>query len=250
MSGADGSETTAVPPRSVRTVVPPRRGATRVILVRHGESACGRAGIVGGLRGCTGLTDRGRDQAAALAARLERTGELAQATALYGSILPRAIQTAAIIGSAIGPGLVARASCDLCELHPGEVDGRRWDEIGRQLPDWDVDPDAPMSPGGESWSVFVSRAAAAVSELARRHRGQTVVVVCHAGVVEATMLRLGRMGDGVKRLGLATEPTSLTEWEHTDLTDRHHAEGVWRLMRFNDAAHLAPDGDTDRRSSP
>jgi len=48
--------------------------ATRVVLVRHGESKCNADGVVGGQRGCTGLTPDGVDQVAALADRLAATG--------------------------------------------------------------------------------------------------------------------------------------------------------------------------------
>lgn len=230
---------------TARTVEPPRPGATRVVLVRHGESVCGRSGIVGGRRGCRGLTDAGRAEAGALAARLVAGGELSEAAALYSSVLPRAVETAGIIAPGVGGGeLELRQDCDLCELHPGEADGRRFEEIVDALPDWDADPTTPLAPGGEGWTPFVDRAAGAVAALARRHRGQLVVAVCHGGVVEATMLRLGRMGEPSDRLGLPTRHTSLTEWERCG--DR------WRLVRYNDAAHLtglvAVDGAGPRRT--
>nr|MDT0667828.1 histidine phosphatase family protein [Micromonospora sp. DSM 115978] len=44
--------------------------STEVVIARHGEAVCNRAGIVGGDKGCTGLTATGREQAASLAARL------------------------------------------------------------------------------------------------------------------------------------------------------------------------------------
>ena len=50
--------------------------------------------IIGGPKGCTGLTNLGRVQVAALADRLYESGELRQATALYSSVLPRAVETA------------------------------------------------------------------------------------------------------------------------------------------------------------
>ncbi len=67
---------------------------TRVVLIRHGEAICNVAGVVGGHVGCTGLSPTGRRQAEALAARLMETGELADVTALYASVLTRALETA------------------------------------------------------------------------------------------------------------------------------------------------------------
>ncbi len=232
--GAVGADPSRPSRPSIRIVEPTRPDATRVVLVRHGESACGRAGVVGGINGCRGLTDVGRTEASLLAARLTATGELAGAAAFYSSVLPRAVETAAIISPAVGGGLAAVADCDLCELHPGQVDGLRWDDVMAAMPDWDEDPSTPLSPGGEGWSGFVDRAATALTGLARRHQGGLVVVVCHGGVIEASMLRFGRMGAPADRLGLPTRHTSLTEWEHE--------HGRWRLMRYNDAAHLGPPG--------
>ncbi|MGH9089681.1 MAG: histidine phosphatase family protein [Acidimicrobiales bacterium] len=214
--------------------------ATRVVLVRHGEAACNVEGVVGGRRGCTGLTHRGAAQVAALARRLARTGELAGVAALYASRLPRAIETATMLAPALdcwrdGPALEVMTDCGLCELHPGEADGLRWEELATRFgePDWDVDPAHPLSPGGESWSSFVDRAAAAVEGVADAHRRGLVVVACHAGVVEATMLRFLGVGPVRRRLGLRTRHASLTVWARGE---GEWGTGTWLLERYNDVA--------------
>ena len=142
-------------------IFPPEEGATRIVLVRHGEAECNLNRVIGGVKGCTGLTDLGRHQVAALADRLYESGELRQATALYSSVLPRATETAERLRPVVGPGPAAlgpvRERCDLCELHPGEADGMEWSELVETfgVPDWDKDPTMPIAPGGESWSEFV-----------------------------------------------------------------------------------------------
>ena len=78
----------------VLRIFPAEEGATRIVLVRHGEAECNLNRIIGGPKGCTGLTPLGRIQVAALADRLYESGELRQATALYSSVLPRATETA------------------------------------------------------------------------------------------------------------------------------------------------------------
>lgn len=221
-------------PASLRTVPPAPPAATRLVLIRHGEAQCNLAGIVGGPRGCTGLSPAGVRQAQALRDRLARNGALAGARALYASVLPRALDTAAIIAPAVAHGrLEVVADCGLCELHPGAGDGLVWPEFTARYgePDWDTDPDTLLAPGGESWNGFVDRASAALGAVASRHPGEQVVVVCHAGVIEAAMLRLLPVA-GVGRLRLRTEHTSLTEFETDDRS------GGWRLVRYNDAAHL------------
>ncbi|HXX89240.1 MAG TPA: histidine phosphatase family protein [Acidimicrobiales bacterium] len=229
------SQRPAAVPAGVRTTAPPAAVATRLVLVRHGEAVCNVEGVVGGRRGCTGLTDGGRAQARALTRRLEATAELAGAGALYASVLPRALETAAIVAPGVGGGLAVVPDCGLCELHPGEGDGLPWAAFLERFgePDWDRDPTTPLAPGGESWNGFVARAAAALEALARRHRGETVVAVCHAGVVEASLIRFVP-AEGGRRLKLRTDHTALTEWELD--------EGGWRLLRYNDATHLLGDG--------
>ena len=48
-------------PDGVRRIFPSRPDATRIVLVRHGEAVCNVSGVVGGARGCTGLTELGRE---------------------------------------------------------------------------------------------------------------------------------------------------------------------------------------------
>jgi probable phosphoglycerate mutase len=202
------------------------------VLVRHGEAVCNVAGVVGGPSGCTGLTELGVRQAEGLRDRLVDSGELCDVDALYASVLPRALQTAAIAAPGIGDGLEAVADCGLCELHPGEGDGLGWSEFLERFgePNWDEDPTTPLSPGGESWDGFVRRAADALCALVDRHRGERIVAVCHAGVIESSLTAFVPVPPG-RRLKLRTTHASLTEWEHD--------EDGWRLLRYNDAAHLA-----------
>ncbi|MHB1503661.1 MAG: histidine phosphatase family protein [Acidimicrobiales bacterium] len=239
VNGAGGER---APAAGVRTVPAAEEGATRVVLVRHGESVCNIAGVVGGHAGCTGLSPAGVSQVEALRSRLAVTGELASAVALYSSVIPRAVQTASIIRPVIGGGrLEVVQDCGLCELHPGEADGLSWGELAERFgePDWDEDPTSVLAPGGESWSGFVDRASAAVEEVALRHQGGTVVIACHAGVVEATVLAFLPIGAGRHRLGLRTSYASLTEWELRDRdSTSSDARRRWRLCRFNDGRHL------------
>jgi len=220
------------PPFGVRTIPAPSVEATRIVLVRHGEASCNVAGVVGGPMGCTGLSPVGVTEAEALRDRLLDSGELAAADAVYASVLPRALETAAIVSPGLG-GLEAVPDCELCELHPGEADGLTWVEFADRYggPNWDVDPDTELAPGGESWTGFVRRVSAVLTDTAARHRGELVVIFCHGGVVEASIESLLPVAPERGRLRLRTRHTSLTEWER--------GPGGWTLLRYNDAAHLA-----------
>lgn len=230
------------PPAGIATLAGDGGEATtRLVLVRHGEAHCNVSGVCGGPVGCRGLTDRGRAQVEALRDRLAATAELEGCGALYASVLPRARETAAVLAPVLlGRGGSVRARCDLCELHPGEADGMAWPEFTERFgaPDWDVDPDHPIAPGGESWTGFVRRVGAALDELAAAHPGELVVVACHAGVVEASLLTKLPVAGGTDgaRLQLRTRHASMTTWEVEPDADG----GRWRLSSYNDVAEPPP----------
>lgn len=221
------------PPEGFRTTGVAPTG-TRIVFVRHGEAHCNEQGIVGGPLGCGGLTSRGETQARALRDRLLASREFDDAVALYTSVLPRALQTAAIIAPGLPATLRAVSDCDLCELHPGEADGLTWDEMIATFggPDWDSDPHQPFAPGGESWIDFYERCERVLAMITERHRGDRVVLVVHGGVIEQAMKILERK-DPALRLGLRTEHCSLTEIEFDGETRR--------LLRYNDRAPLAAE---------
>jgi probable phosphoglycerate mutase len=212
---------------------------TRIVLVRHGESMAQTRRVVGGHAGCTGLSDLGRRQAAALAERLAATVEL-KPVALYASVMPRAVETATIIAGALG-GLDVVQECDFCEHHPGEGDGLSYEEYDRRWPvtePWDAE--TRRDPGGETWSEMAARVARGLDVVVARYPGETVVVACHGGVVVHSMVRWFGLGlDGAAdRAWMNPVNTSLTEWRFGPNPFRRGGTGV-ELVRFNDHSHLA-----------
>jgi broad specificity phosphatase PhoE len=206
---------------------------TRVVLIRHGESACSRVDVVGGRRGCTGLSERGRAQARALGERLSRSGELDDVAALYTSVLARAIETAELLRPSLPAGLGPIEDCDLCELHPGEADGLTWFEVVERW-GWPERGrvDQPFAPGAESWLDFGARCRRALARVVERHPGERVALAVHGGVIEQAMMMV--MGTpAARRLELLTENCSMTEIEFDG--DRR------RLLRYNDLAPLAAE---------
>jgi broad specificity phosphatase PhoE len=204
----------------------------RLILVRHGEAHAGFHGVVAGPRGCTGLTPHGRSQAEALRDHLLGSGHL-RPDVLVASVLPRAIETAQIIAPGLGFEDFAR-DCDLCEVHTGDADGLEWSAYAARYGPLDMaaEPDRVFAPAGESWNSFTNRVRQALERLARDHVDQTVVAVCHAGVIMASMrtfFDIPHPGTGAR---LAPTNTGLTVWEHDPAVDR------WTLHTFNDTSHL------------
>lgn len=208
-----------------------KEGRTRLIFVRHGESVVTVDRVIGGERTCTGLTELGRAQAQALADRLA-TGYEPPVDVLWTSTLPRAIETAEIVTPALG-GLPLNIDPELVERRPGEADGIRFSEFGDhyELVDWRDHPHKPLAPGGESLATFHHRASAAIYSLVDSHAGETVMVVCHGGVIDVAFRSLLEL-PMTSRFNLWTINTSLTEMA------REPSGGAWSLVRYNDAAHL------------
>lgn len=207
---------------------------TRLVIVRHGEAECALRSVVGGIKGCTGLSEEGRRQAEALRDRLLRTNELSDIDLVLTSVLPRAIETAAIINAGLGraAGVDAKQECDLCELHPGEADGLTWDQYGERFGrvDMRANPYAPIAPGGESIAVFLSRVGRTLSQIVEEHPDQTVVVVAHGGVIWGSMHAY---------LNLPLRTPAIFEAINTSLTEWEIEPDVNRLVRYNDATHLS-----------
>jgi broad specificity phosphatase PhoE len=203
----------------------------RLVLVRHGDAHAGFHGVIGGERGCGGLTDLGRRQADALRARLADSRRL-QPDVLLTSVLPRAIETAQIIAPALGLEIGGH-ECDLCEVHPGDADGLTWAEYGVRHGSFDMEaePDRVFAPQGDSWNSFHERVRRTLERFVQDHPDDTVVAVCHAGVIMASM----RILLGISpHSGTQLRPTNtgLTEWSYDAERDR------WTLHTFNDASHL------------
>lgn len=126
---------------------------------------------------CYGQTDLGlAESAVEVAARLRPL--LPTQFALFSSPLARARLLAEALGT---PQVDAR----LMEIHFGEWEGRRYDDIGQAALDaW---ADAPLDfapPGGESPRQMAARALAFVAEL-RASAPAAAVVVAHGGPLRA-----------------------------------------------------------------
>jgi probable phosphoglycerate mutase len=215
-------------------------GTTRVVLIRHGESQVTVDRVIGGHRTCSGLSDLGRRQAARLHDRLAGTHELDGAV-LISSNFDRAIETAQIIGPAIA-GADLLIDPGFGEHDPGpELDGTTFaayvDRFGS--PDWGGDPHYEVFPGGgETIARFQLRVGSTLSKTLATHPGRTVAISCHGGVVDAIFRQLLRTAP-TGTFDLWTTNTSLTEFVSSQRAVESATNSKWRLVRYNDAAHLA-----------
>ncbi|MCW3041732.1 MAG: histidine phosphatase family protein [Solirubrobacterales bacterium] len=161
-----------------------------IFLARHGETAYNAENRFQGQVGI-GLTERGVDQAHELA----RTAAQREWAALYCSPLPRARQTALIVGAAIGLAPVEDAR--FMEADAGRWTDKLYTEIEAEDPEgWAAyhatDPDFAF-PGGESLEDLMDRVVDGFVSVT--HAGALpALIVCHRGVVRAARSHTHRRG--------------------------------------------------------
>ena len=144
---------------------------TTLILVRHGETDWNRDGIWQG-HGDPTLNDLGRSQAAALAERLADV----EIDVLYSSDLRRAMETAEIVGRALG--LAVSPDSGLREIDIGSWSGLTRSQIAERYPGMErLD--------GETNEAFDTRVIDTVRRIATAHPRQRVLAITHGGVVRA-----------------------------------------------------------------
>lgn len=154
---------------------------TELILIRHGETDWNRELRFQGHLD-VGLNAVGMEQARRIGLRL--AGEPAHR--LYASDLLRAQQTARPASQGLDLAMVVDPA--LREQDFGQVDGMCVDEIKQQFPlawdGWLRFEEHFCMPGGETTRQFHARIMNAVNRLAAAHRGETLVVVTHGGVLD------------------------------------------------------------------
>ncbi|MDR7451067.1 MAG: histidine phosphatase family protein [Armatimonadota bacterium] len=162
-------------------------GRTRIYLLRHGETTWNAEQRYQG-RLDAPLTAAGREQSARAGDAL-RDVTLA---AVYSSPLGRALETARIVAEAQGLAVVPREG--LHEISLGVWEGLTVAEVaeryGEALRQWRTAPHLAQIPGAETLQAVQHRAAAALDEIRRRHRGEAAAVVAHGGVNKLLLLAL------------------------------------------------------------
>jgi broad specificity phosphatase PhoE len=205
-----------------------------VRIARHGESEGNFAGALQGSRVDTPLSTLGRRQAECLAARL--AGEAIDA--VWASTMIRARETAAIVATPLGLGVLLDA--DLVEFDWGDWSGRPYDgaiekEVSGVRKRWRAG-EAELAPsGGESPARAAVRADRFLARL-RASGARAPLVVAHGRFNRILMTRLlgrelGRMDEIRQRNG----SLSVFEWD---------GSGPATPLLLDDVSHLPPDLQT------
>lgn len=153
---------------------------TTLLLARHGQSDWNAARRWQGFADRP-LTERGRAEAAALAARLADI----PLDGVYSSDLQRARETAAAVARSQGLETIERP--ELREVNVGSWEGLTAEEAEARFPEgfrrWQ-DGGAGWD-DGETYAEMSDRVLGAVREIARRHPGGRALIVAHGGPIRA-----------------------------------------------------------------
>jgi len=205
--------------------------ATRVLLVRHGQSQGNAERRFGG-HSPSPLSELGHRQAEAAARALASEG----VTAVYSSDLLRAVQTAEPLARATG--LEIKRTAAFRERGVGRMEGLTFEEAAQMYPEEYAallrrDFEHVLE-GGESYRQLLDRSAAELDRAVEEHRGGTIAVFSHTGTICILALHLMGALDAphLKPVWVSSANCGVTRFEI------QHG-GLIRVLRVNDTRHLA-----------
>jgi broad specificity phosphatase PhoE len=160
----------------------------RLLLIRHGQTPDNARGALGAVVPGPGLTELGREQAAAVPDALAEEA----IDAIYVSTMVRTHETAAPLAEALG--ITPTELPGLREISAGSLEQRSDPDAIRlymgTIFSWADDPAARI-PDAESGHEFFARYDDAIAEIASRHDG-TVAVFSHGAAIRAWASRASR----------------------------------------------------------
>lgn len=190
---------------------------TQIGLIRHGSTLWNKTGRVQGLTD-NPLDEEGRGQAERLARHL--SGQ--KWDRIYASDLVRARETAEIIAAKLGIGEIALDPC-LREMNAGQIEGTTEEERRQKWgQDW-----KKLELGLEPPDVGMERGAACITEIARKHEGERILIVSHGILLRNSLRKLVPGLDPGPLLG------------NTAVTMLTFEDSVWSCELHNSTDHLS-----------
>jgi broad specificity phosphatase PhoE len=195
---------------------------SRIHLCRHGEvDPVWKGRVYGGLD--VELSDAGRQRFDLLASALRHV----PLSAIYASDLMRARDGAERIAAAFGMPVTTDAR--LREIGRGSWAGEAVDDIEARAPgshaDYFADPDGYRGHGGETHADLLERVRPALIEIAERHVGQEVLIVCHGQVMRVVVAWILEI-PGPASFSMMTGHGGLT-------TIDRYPDGAWVVQAVN-----------------
>lgn len=214
---------------------------TKLLVIRHGQTQENALRIVQGHLDVP-LNVVGKDEAEAVARRLKIF--FSSAAVIYSSDLMRAFDTAQAIGKMLDKGI--QVTQDLRELQCGVVEGLSRERRKALYGEWKEKLDKlhphhltrwhyPDWPEGENKINLLKRVRKCIDRIALRHKGQTVIIVTHSGVLDTLIMSLGSPHYPIPNCSISHfwydhsakgEPLSFVKMEDYEGKDVHPEKGA------------------------
>ncbi|WP_331234835.1 histidine phosphatase family protein [Natronorarus salvus] len=194
---------------------------TRLLLIRHGQTAHNRKGITQGHANIP-LEEKGIKQAKALRNRLENES----IDQIYASDLDRASQTATIVAEP--HDLTVNTATELRERSFGIYEGRSKNDL-IEVAEAADEPYSTFRPcEGENVDDAVTRSLPKIEKILQSSIGETILIVAHGSLNRAIISSM-LCGDCSLADRFSQENTAINEISYN---------GDWNIKRVNDSAHL------------
>jgi probable phosphoglycerate mutase len=206
-----------------------------IYFIRHGQSHVNLKEWKNGNLD-EGLTDLGQSQARALVEFLPK--EVPHVDTIYASTMRRAHETAGFLAKAYDMNLVLDDR--LREIGNNRLDHSAWpnDALpseyanfwGSEKPFSAVTPIVEL---GETYIHFRVRVGLFIEDMVDRHQKETIIAVCHGGVIDAVFDHIFNIGPW-RRCEIWNSNTGVTCFEYVE----HPRRETWRLHYNNRNTHL------------
>lgn len=204
---------------------------TRFYFIRHGETAWNKKGIYQGWTDIE-LSEEGLMQAELLGKRFRHL----HVDAVYSSPLKRAMATARPVAETAGVTVIADEHFK--EINFGEWEGHSVPELsekyGAAFQNFFDDPFSYPFPGEGSFDKVSKRALEGYYRLLEKHRGQSVAVISHGGLLRVLIMGIVGMDNSFYRKTWLSN----TALSVVDVTE----DNKTLLFTLNDKAHLEMGG--------
>ena len=182
------------------------------------------------------LTELGHQQAAALAEWIVH--EVPAPDVIYASTMQRTRQTVAPLAAAYQQNIIfddrirelGNNYADHRPIPAEQVSGDTLDNASVFAP---FTPSVSTMPDSESWNNFRDRVGTFIEEIARKYTSETVLVVCHGGVINAAVDYMFNVGV-YRRCQLWNFNTGITYFERL----QEDGQKFWRMHYHSRAEHL------------
>jgi broad specificity phosphatase PhoE len=206
-----------------------RRGACRVVLLRHGQTTWNLGAGEERFRGRTDLPldAKGLSQAQAIATRFRDT----PFPALYASPLLRARQTVEPLATQRSLPITPHEG--LLDIDYGDLQGLTHAEAKQRYPElyaaWLTTPSQVRFPAGEGLADVQLRLLTLLVEMGNQHPEESVILVGHQIVNKVLACTL---------LGLDLDQIWQIRQDTAGISVFQEVEGTWQTLTLNDTCHL------------